>query len=221
MRLTWDKVGERFFETGVDRGVLYPRVGPGVAWNGLVSVQEGSVGGEVTPFYMDAIKYVDYAAYEDFEATLEAYSSPAEFARCEGVKVIAPGLSATQQPRETFGLSYRTLIGNDLEGTDYGYKLHLVYGCTVSPADRTSKTLDDSASLSTRSWAIHTVPQQSDLYKPTAHLVFDSTKMDPYLLEDIESYLYGRADREARLLSQVEVLDILASRVTETIEATI
>lgn len=215
MRLTWNEAGERFFETGVSHGVLYPRFGPGVPWNGLISVNESSAGGEVTPLHFDGVKYMDIVANEDFQATLEAYSAPPEFAACEGVKSLAPGLYATHQPRKTFGLSYRTLIGNDLEGTELGYKLHLVYGCTADPSDKTYKTLSDSADVDARQWTIHTVPPPASTYKPTAHFIFDSTKMDVYLLQDIESYLYGRDGRTPRLLDQFEVLDILANRITE------
>lgn len=221
MRLTWNNPGERFFETGISNGVLYPRVGPGVPWNGLISVNEGTSGGEITPLHIDGVKYMDIVANEDFEASLEAYSAPAEFAACEGIKTIAPGLYATQQPRRTFGLSYKTLIGNDLESTDYGYKLHIVYGCTAAPSDRSYKTLADRADADSRSWTLHTVPQPATTYKPTAHFILDSTKMDPYLLEEIESFLYGRDDRDPRLLDQFEIIDILANPITEPITATI
>lgn len=214
-RLVWNKPGERFFETGVDRGVLYPKFGPGVPWNGLVSVSESSSGGDVEALYFDGVKTMDYVANEDFEGTIEAYSAPAEFAPCEGIKSLAPGLSVTQQRRQTFGFSYCTLIGNDIEGTDLGYKLHLIYGCTVEPSDRQSKTLSDSVDAGTRTWKIHTVPQPATTYKPTAHFILDSTKMDPYLLEDLESYLYGRDGRDPQLLSQPDVIDLLANVITE------
>ena len=216
-RLIWNKPGERFYETGVDRGVLYPKVGPGVPWNGLISVNETSTGGDIIALYFEGVKYMDYVANEDFEATLEGFAAPPEFAVCEGIRTLAPGLYATQQRRQTFGLSYRTLLGNDLDGTDYGYKLHLVYGCTVEPSEKSNQTLSDSADPSTRQWTVHTVPPPATTYKPTAHFIFDSTKMDRYLLEDIESYLYGRDDRDARLLSQDEILDILANPITEPI----
>jgi hypothetical protein len=221
MRLEWNKPGERIFETGVSHGVLYPSAGPGVPWNGIVQVTEDSTGGDVSPLYLDGVKYMDVVANEDFEATLEAYSAPPEFAACEGIKTLVPGLYATQQRRKTFGLSYRTLIGNDLEGTDYGYKLHIVYGCTAAPAGRSYQTLGDRVDIKTKSWSMSTVPQPATNYKPTAHFILDSTKMDSYLLEEIESFLYGRDDRDSRLLSQSEILDILANPISELIEATI
>lgn len=220
-RIAWNQPGERFYEAGVDHGVLYPEFGPGVPWNGLVAVSEESSGGEVTALHYDGVKYKDIVANEDFEAAVEAYSAPAEFAACEGIKSLAPGLYATQQPRRTFGLSYRTLLGNDISGTELGYKLHVVYGCTAEPTGMQYKTLTESASLPTKQWKLHTVPQPAATYKPTAHFIFDSTKMDPYLLEDIESYLYGRDDRDPRLLDQTEVLGILANRITEPITALI
>lgn len=215
MRLTWNNPGERVFETGISHGVLYPKVGPGVPWNGLVAVDEGSSGGDIEPLYFDGIKFMDVSANEDFEASLKAYSAPPEFARCEGIKALVPGLYATQQRKQTFGLSYRTLIGNDLEGTDYGYKLHLVYGCTAESAGRSYQTLSDSVNPEVLTWKIHTVPQPASTYKPTAHFVFDSTQMDVYLLQDVESYLYGRDDRDPRLPNQDEILSLLANPITE------
>lgn len=217
MRLEWNKIGERLFETGVSHGVLYPRVGPGVPWNGLVSVKESADGGDAEPLHLDGVKYMDVVTNEDFKASLEAYSSPREFAACEGVKTLAPGLYATQQRRRTFGLCYRTLIGNDVDGPEHGYKLHLVYGCTAERADRAYQTLDDRATMATRTWEISTVPQPATTYKPTAHFVLDSTQMDVYLLQDLESYLYGRDDREPRLPDQAEILSLLSNPITEFI----
>lgn len=214
-RLEWNRVGDRFFETGVDRGVLYPRVGPGVAWNGLISVDETTSGGDVESLYFDGVKYLDIVAGEDFEATITAFSAPREFAACDGTKQLSPGLFATQQPRKPFGFSYRTLIGNDLEGTDFGYKLHIVYNCMASPATRSSQTLAEVPNLGTRSWNVHTVPPEASTFKPTAHFVIDSTLVDPYMLENLESYLYGRDGLEPTLLTQDEVLTILANAITE------
>lgn len=215
MRLVWNPVGERFFETGCDRGVLYPRLGSGVPWNGLISVNESPAGGDLEPLYIDGVKYMDVLSGEDFAASLEAFAAPPEFGPCDGVKAIAPGLFATQQPRETFGLSYRTLIGNDLEGIDHGYKLHLVYGCTAAPSAVNNQTVSDSPSPSTRQWDIHTVPQPADTYKPTAHFVIDSTRLDPFVLANLESYLYGRDDLDPVLPPQFEVIGILANVMTE------
>lgn len=214
-RLVWNEIGKRFYETGVDRGVLYPNSGPGVPWNGLVSVSENASGGDVEALYFDGVKYLDIVAGEDFQATLEAFSAPAEFAACEGSKALSPGLYATQQPRKTFGLSYRTLIGNDLEDTSFGYKLHVVYNATAAPSSRNNQTLDDSPSPVVRQWNISSVPQKASTYKPTAHFVIDSTEVDPYMLEDLESFLYGRAGQDPMLLPQIEVIEILANRIIE------
>jgi hypothetical protein len=215
-RLEWNPVGERRFETGVSHGVLFPRTGPGVAWNGLISVSETIAGGEVQSLYFDGVKYLDIIANEDFQATLEAYSSPREFAACDGSKSLSPGLFATQQPRKTFGLSYRTLVGNDLEGIDYGYKLHIVYNCVASPAGRTNKTVSGSVpDPAARSWTINAVPPEASTYKPTAHFVIDSTLVNRFMLEDLESYLYGREGQEPQLPSQSEVINMLANLITE------
>lgn len=222
-RLTWDEVGDRVYETGVDRGVLYPAAvsAPGVPWNGLVSIQENPSGGDIEPLYYDGVKYLDFVAAEDFSATLEAFSCPVEFNECDGNKTLSPGLFATQQPRKTFGLSYRTLIGNDLDGIEHGYKLHLVYGCTAAPSPRTSGTLSGTPNPSTRSWNINTVPAPAETYKPTAHFVIDSRHLNPYTLQDLESYLYGRDGQDPRLPTQDEVILILANPVNDTITATI
>lgn len=221
MRIEWNQPGQRFYETGVDQGVLYPRTGPGVPWNGLVSVNEETSGGGLESFYFDGVKYLDVVAGEDFKATLEAFSAPPEFAQCEGVKQLSPGLFVGQQPRKTFDLCYRTLIGNDLEGTDHGYKLHLVYNATASPSPRSHRTLAQQIDPGVRSWTIDTVPIPASTYKPAAHFVLDSTLIDPYILADIESFLYGRDDADARMLSQQEIVDILSNKIEEPMAATI
>jgi hypothetical protein len=220
-RLEWGKVGDRFYETGVDRGVLYPELGPGVVWNGLVSVSEETSGGDLESFYFDGVKYLDIVANEDFQATIEAFSAPPEFAACEGNKMLSPGLFATQQPRRTFGMSWRTLIGNDLQGTDHGYKLHIVYGATAAPSSRSYQTLSSSAEPETRQWTVSTVPPPANTYKPTAHFVIDSTKIDPYLLGNIETLLYGSEDQDPVLLPQFRVIEVLANTIVEPITATI
>lgn len=217
MRIEWGLPGERTYEVGIDRGVLYPRTGPGVPWNGLVSVNENTSGGDPEPFYKDGVKYMDLISSEDFAATIEAYSAPAEFAACDGTKALSPGLFATQQPRKSFSLSYRTLIGNDLEGVEYGYKLHIVYNATAAPSSRTNQTTSDNTTPGTRQWNIATVPPPATTFKPTAHFVIDSTKADPYFLEEIESYLYGREGFDARLPSQAEIVTILGNRIEDTI----
>lgn len=223
-RIDWNKAGERRFETGIDRGVLYPRLGPGVPWNGLVAVNENTSGGEMESLYFDGVKYLDIASGEDFQATVEAYSAPVQFAPSDGQKYLAPGLSVTQQPRKSFGLCYRTLIGNDLVGVEYGYKLHIVYNCTASPAARSNKTLAENPSPETRSWTINTVPPPANTFRPTAHLVVDSTLIDPYLMADLETLLYGRdATSElpaiaAYLPTVAEIVLLLANPITEFIE---
>lgn len=223
-RIEWNKAGERFFEAGVNQGVLYPPTGQGVPWNGLVAVNENSSGGELESLYFDGVKYLDILSAEDFQASIEAYSAPRAFDPCDGIKTLSPGLFATQQPRKTFGLSYKTLIGNDLVGEDYGYKLHVVYNCTATPAPRNSKTLAASISPDTRVWGIYTVPPPAETYRPTAHLVIDSTLVDPYLMENLETLLYGRdaasgvAEVQASLPTVEEIILILSNPITTLIE---
>lgn len=218
-RIEWNKPGERFFETGVNQGVLYPRVGPGVAWNGLVSVSENAAGGDLESLYYDGVKYLDVAAGEDFQATLEAYQAPAEFDASDGQKALSPGLFVTQQPRKTFGLSYRTLLGNDLVGQDYGYKIHIVYNCTAAPAPRSYKTLSGSPEPDTRSWGIYTVPPPASTFRPTAHLVLDSSKISEPQMDQIEGILYGRDGSDPYLPSIAEIVSVLNTRITPLVTA--
>lgn len=210
-RLTWNDAGERFFEAGLHRGVLYPKLGPGVAWNGLIGVDETPSGGEVESYYFDGVKYLDFVASEDYSATIDAFSAPAEFAACDGTKQLSPGLYVTQQPRQSFGLSYRTLIGNDLEGTDHAYKIHLVYNATAAPAGRSHKTLTNAVDPATRQWTIHTVPPKATTYKPTAHLIVDSRDLTSGKLEALENLLYGTSSTNPRLPTQAEVITLLAA----------
>lgn len=226
-RVVWNRPGERFFEAGVDNGVLYTNSGQGVPWNGIVSVTENASGGDLESLYYDGVKYADVVAAEDFQATLSAFSSPAEFGPCEGQKVLSPGLFATQQPRQTFGLCYRTLKGNDLVGADYGYKLHIVYNCTAAPSERSNRTISADVSPDARTWVIHTVPPPATTFRPTAHLVVDSTLVNPYLMEDLETTLYGRdasegqEARPAYLPTVAQIIAILSNPITELIEDTI
>jgi hypothetical protein len=226
-RIEWNKPGERFFEAGVSNGVFYPRLGAGVPWNGLTAVNESSTGGEPEPLFFDGVKYLDLVSSEDFSAVLEAYSSPREFAVCDGTKQISPGLFATQQPRKTFGLSYRTLIGNDLVGEEFGYKIHLVYNITASPSQRQYATIADNINPDKRQWNLSTVPPPASTFKPTAHLVLDSTLIDPLMMEQIETALYGRdadGDRPAvspYLPTVAQILAIMSTTITEFITATI
>lgn len=223
-RIEWNKSGERYFEAGVDRGVLFPRVGGGVPWNGLVAVNENTSGGEVDSLYFDGQKYLDVIAAEDFSASLEAFGAPDEFNASDGVKVLSPGLYVTQQPRQTFGLCYRTLIGNDLQGPEYGYKLHLVYNCTAAPAPRSHKTMAGATAPGTRTWNIHSVPPPASTFRPTSHIVIDSTKVDPYLMRNLETTLYGRdllgttPERIPMLPTVSQIVLILANRISEFIE---
>lgn len=227
-RIEWNKAGERFFEAGVDFGVLYPpNNAPGVAWNGLVSVSENSSGGDLEPLYFDGVKYADIVANEDFSAQIESYGAPSEFDACDGRKQLVPGLIVTQQPRKTFGLCYRTLLGNDLVGTEYGYKLHLVYNCTAAPSGRTNTTIGANVTPGTRTWDINTVPPAASTFRPTAHIVLDSTLIEPGVMEQVELALYGRNAEDGRaakapyLPTVAELLLIMERPITALITATI
>ena len=196
-KLVWDKIGERFYETGVKKGVLYPQ-GPGgtypkgVAWNGLISVTESPSGAEVTPLYADDIKYLNLVSTEEFGATIEAYTYPDEFAQCDGSAEIAEGVMIGQQSRKPFGLSYVTTLGNDVDGNDYGYKLHIIYGALAAPSEKGYSTINDSPEAITFSWEITTTPVNVTGYKPTACITIDSTKADPTKLAALEEILYGK-----------------------------
>jgi hypothetical protein len=209
-RLVWGAVGERYFETGVDRGVLYVGSDPGVAWNGLISVSESPSGGDPKPYYLDGIKYLNIAAAEEFEATLDAFSAPREFGPCDGMASIQNGLIATQQPRKSFGLSYRTLIGNDLDGAEHGYRIHLVYNALAEPSQRSHKTYGDQLDVADFSWSITTLPPSITGYKPTAHLIVDSTLADPDVLISVENILYGDNSHSARMPAPDELTALFA-----------
>lgn len=189
-RLSWDTVGERFYEQGVDRGVLYV-YGQGYAWSGLVSVSESLSGGEPRPFYVDGYKYANLAASEEFGATIEAFSSPAEFALCDGSAIIHNGLIITQQPRRPFDFSFRTKIGNDVNGVDYAYKIHLVYGALAAPSGQKFTSLGQSDSPDTRSWQVTTRPPLITGYRPTSHFIIDSRETPVDILSTVEDLLYG------------------------------
>ena len=194
-RLVWDKVGEHFFETGVDHGVLYliekEVYSKAVPWNGLISVTETPSGAEPTAMYADNIKYLNLRSAEDFGCTIEAYTYPDEFEECDGSAELAKGVTIGQQGRKTFGFSYRTMIGNDLVGTDFGYKLHLVYGATCSPSEKNFNSVNDNPEANTFSWEVTTTPVQVKDYKPTSIIIIDSTKVDPSKLKQLEDILYG------------------------------
>ena len=193
--LTWDDSGKRLYETGVDRGVLYVMsagtYGTGVAWNGLTGVTESPSGAEETALYADNIKYVSLYSAEEFGATIEAYTYPDEFAKCDGSAELAEGTYVGQQERATFGLSYRTLLGNDTEGQSHGYKLHLIYGAKASPSEKAYATVNDSPEAITFSWEVTTTPVNVTGMKPTAVITIDSTKADADCLAALEAKLYG------------------------------
>jgi hypothetical protein len=209
-RLNWDVSGERFYETGIDRGVLYVPALDGVAWSGLTSIEESPSGGDAKPYYLDGFKYLNLSAAEEFEATINAFSSPKEFDQCDGMVSVHNGLLATQQPRQSFGLSYRTLLGNDIEGTDYAYKIHLVYNALAAPGSRTSTTIGSSAEPTDLSWQITTMPPAMTGYKPTAHLIIDSSRTDPAVLAEVEDIVYGSDSNSARQPSPDELAAIFA-----------
>ena len=195
-KLVWDKTGDRLYETGVKNGVLYiPTAGvysKGVAWNGLTAVTESPSGAEATALYADDTKYLSLMSAEEFGATIEAYTYPDEFAACDGSAELADGVMIGQQKRSTFGLCYKTTIGNDTEGNDHGYKLHIIYGAQAKPSERAYASINDSPEAITFSWEITTTPVNVTGAKPTASLVIDSTKADPSKLAALEDVLYGK-----------------------------
>ena len=196
-KIVWDQTGERLYETGIDRGVLYPiQEGgvytKGVAWNGLTGVTESPSGAEATDLYADNIKYLSMRSAETFGATVEAYTYPDEFAVCDGSAELVAGVMIGQQDRKIFGLCYRTLIGNDVDGQGHGYKLHLIYGATASPSEKAYATVNDSPEAITFSWELATTPVNVTGFKPTASITIDSTKADPTCLAALEEILYGK-----------------------------
>lgn len=207
-KLKWDQTGERLYETGVSKGVLYPYANDayanGVAWNGLINVSESPEGAEVTPLYADNIKYLNLMSAEEFKATIEAYTYPDEFAACNGEASLKEGVSIGQQSRKLFGLSYQTKIGNDVNN-ELGYKIHLIYGALAAPSEKAYATINDSPEAITFSWEISTTPVEVPGFKPTASLVIDSTKVDPTKLAEFEKKLYGDETTEATLPLPSEV----------------
>ena len=215
-KLTWDDAGKKLYETGVDRGVLYiPTDGvytKGVAWNGLISVTESPSGAEPSPLYANNGKYAVLMSNEEFGGTIEAYTYPDEFAACNGEALLADGLdgiSVAQQSRQPFGFAYRTLIGNDEKGTEYGYKIHLVYGALAAVAERANTTVNDSPEAMTMSWEFSTTPVKIAGMKPTSHVIIDSTKVTPENLAKIEKDLYGDTAAEAKLPLPDELITLL------------
>ena len=216
MKITWDKSGERYYETGVKRGVLYVMdkgaYGNGVAWNGLTAVTESPSGAEASPMYADDIKYLNLYSAEEFAATVEAYTYPDEFAECDGSAEIAPGVTIGQQKRKTFGMCYTTVIGNDTDGNDYGYKIHIIYGANAAPSEKAYATINDSPEAITFSWELTTTPVEVAGHKPTASLTIDSTKTTPEKMKAIEDILYGTESQEPRLPLPSEIADLLKAQ---------
>lgn len=215
-RLTWDDAGKRLYETGVKQGVFYQQddngaYPKGVAWNGLTAVTESPEGAEPTPLYADDIKYLNLFSTEEFKATVEAYTYPDEFAECDGSGSLVEGVTIGQQDRKTFGLSYRTSLGNDVKGNEYGYKLHIVYGCLAAPSEKAYATVNDSPEAITFSWEVSTTPVNVTGFKPTASLVLDSVKLGAAKMKAIEDVLYGSSAAEARLPLPDEIKSIIES----------
>lgn len=220
-KLVWDALGERYYETGVSKGVLYVvddagAYGDGVSWSGLTNVTQTPSGAEATALYADNIKYLNLMSEEDFSAKIEAYYYPDEFEECDGSKELVPGVSAGQQPRKSFGFSYQTIIGNDTKRNAYGYKIHLIYGCTAKPSERSNATVNESPEAVTLSWELSTVAAEiaMDGFKPSAKITIDSTKVDPAKLKELEDLLYGTAATEASLPTPDAVAALIGTPAT-------
>ncbi len=215
-KIVWDAIGEHTFETGVRNGVLYLKgvegtYNTGVAWNGLTSVSESPEGAEATDLYADDVKYLTLMSAENFKATIEAYTYPVEFEECDGSATIAKGVVIGQQTRKPFGLCYRTAIGNDTDGNEHGYKLHIVYGCQASPSEKQYSTINDSPEAITFSWEVNTTPVNVNGKKPTATLIIDSTKADKAKLTELEAILYGSESTEPRLPLPDEIATLMTT----------
>lgn len=220
-KLTWDNAGERFYETGVKMGVLYPiqeggLYTKGVAWNGLTAVTESPSGAEASPLYADDIKYLNLMSNEEFGATIEAYTYPDEFAECDGSAALANGVMIGQQKRKTFGLCYRTSLGNDVDGADHGYKLHLIYGCLASPSEKAYATINDSPEAITFSWEVTTTPVNVKGFKPTSLITIDSTKVAPEKLKSLEEILYGKDGEPSATEPRLPLPDEIATLFSQT-----
>lgn len=217
--LVWDQTGQRFYETGVDHGVLYlpdsqGAYVDGVAWNGLTSVSESPSGAEPNAQYADNIKYLNLFSAEEFSATIEAFTYPEEFNQFDGLGTPSPGVLVGQQARRNFGLSYRTLVGNDIDGNDHGYKIHLVYGCMASPSEKAYNTVNDSPEPITFSWEVSTTPVAVPGMKPTSIITVDSTQVDAASLAALEQTLYGTAGVDPSLPLPGTIISMFAGGVT-------
>ena len=213
-KLVWDQAGQKFFETGVSNGVLYVSDGQGgylkgVAWNGLTSVAENPSGAESNPVYADNIKYLNIISAEEFGATIEAYTYPDEFMECDGSAQVVAGVNIGQQARKSFGISYRTRVGNDVAGDNLGYKIHVIYNCQAAPSGKTYSTVNESPEAITFSWEVTTTPVPVEGFRPTATIVFDSTKIDAEKMAAVENALYGGASSEPGLPSIEELLALV------------
>lgn len=213
-KLTWDEVGKRYYEAGIKRGVLYLQskdgtYPEGVAWSGITGVTEAPSGAEATPLYADDIKYLNLRSVEEFGATIEAYTYPDEFEKCDGSASLGEGITVGQQTRSPFGLCYRTAVGNDTEYEDYGYKLHLVYGAQVSPSQKGFSTINNSPDAITFSWEMTTTPVEVPNMKPSASITIDSTKVDKVVMDKLEEVLYGTDEAEARLPLPTELAELI------------
>lgn len=214
-KLVWDAIGEKIYETGVDHGVLYVQEAgaypKGVAWNGLTAVTESPSGAEPTPLYADNIKYLNLMSTEEFAATIEAYTYPDEFAECDGSAELVAGVMLGQQKRKTFGMCYRTVIGNDTENNAHGYKLHIIYGALAAPSEKAYSTINDSPEAITFSWEVSTTPVAVEGHEPTASITIDSTKVDAEKLAALEAVLYGSEEAEPRLPLPDEIKTLMAA----------
>lgn len=213
-KLVWDNVGERFYETGVKNCALYLQhtdgsYPKGVAWNGISAINESPSGAESSPIYADDTKYLNLISNEELSASIEAYTYPDEFAECDGSAEIATGITIGQQPRKAFGLAYKTTLGNDIVGNEYGYKLHLLYGCKAAPSEKAYSTINDSPEAITFSWEISTTPVNVKGFKPTSNLTIDSSKVAPEKLAALEAVLFGSESAEARLPLPDEIITLV------------
>lgn len=213
-KLVFDELGKRFYETGVSNAVLYPQADDGsypkgVAWNGITAANESPSGAESNDQYADNIVYLSLTGAEKFEGTIEAFSSPAEFDECDGMKELSKGLTVSQQTRKPFGFAYKSILGNDIKGNDYGYKLHIWYGCKAAPSERSHTTVNDSPEPQNPSWTISSTPVVVPGAKPSSVLTFNSTTTPAEKLKKIEDILYGTDEADARLPLPAEILDLL------------
>ena len=213
-KIIWDKTGERLYETGIDHCALFVmndagEYGAGVPWNGITGITNSPSGAEANPLYADNMKYLNLISAEEFGATITAYTYPDEFGECDGSASPVPGLKIGQQSRKAFGLAYRTLVGNDIEGQEHGYKIHLIYNALAAPSERNYTTVNDSPEAIELSWELTTTPVEVEGFKPTAHIEIDSTKVSPEKLAALEAMIYGSESEEPALPTPTEVINML------------